>query len=186
MAVQLTRRRFTVAEYYRMAQAGILGEDERVELIDGEIVQMTPIGPGHMGNVNRFHTRFVLDFGDVAVISGQNPVHLDEYHEPQPDLALLHPRSDFYTSALPTPEDVFLLVEVADTSIDYDRHVKMPLYARFAIPEVWLLDLRQQAISVYRDPTPDGYRAVRVVRRGERLAPLAFPDRELAVDDLLG
>jgi Uma2 family endonuclease len=186
MTLQLTKRRFTVGEYHQMAQAGILTEDDRVELIDGEIVEMTPIGGPHAGCVNRLTRLFSQGLGDAAVVSVQNPVHLDEHTEPQPDVALLHPRPDFYASAHPTPEDILLLVEVAETSAELDRRVKVPLYARSGIPELWLVDLTQETIAVYRDPTPDGYRTSWTVRRGDRLAPLAFPDREFAVADILG
>ena len=185
MALDLKRRRFTVTEYHQMAQAGILGEDDRVELIDGEIVEMTPIGCLHAACVNRLNRRFSRTFGDVALVSVQNPVRLGEDSEPEPDLALLRPRADFYASGHPGPEDIFLLVEVADSSSDPDRRVKVPLYARAGIPEAWLADLEQQTITAYADPTPDGYRSVRVFRRGEVVAPGVFPDRALAVADLL-
>jgi Uma2 family endonuclease len=186
MALQLTRRRFTVTEYYQMARAGILGEDDRVELIDGEIVQMAPIGEPHSGGVIRFTWLFTQRLGDVALVSAQNPIHLDDYNEPQPDIALLRPRPDFYASAHATPADILLLVEVAETSARLDRRVKVPLYARAGIQELWLADLGRDLLTVYRDPTPDGYRTSRTLRRGARIAPLAFPDRELLVADILG
>lgn len=186
MALHLPRRRFTVAEYYQMAQAGILGEDDRVELIEGEIVEMPPIGDRHAGCVNRLNERFVRVFADVAVVAVQNPVRLGEYSEPQPDLALLRRRADFYASGHPAPPDVSLLVEVADASAELDRRVKIPLYARSGIPEAWLIDLQQETLTVYCDPTPDGYRTAQVLHRGDSIAPSAFPDRALAVADLLG
>ena len=186
MALPLTRRRFTVSEYYRMAESGILTEDDRVELIDGEIVEMAPIGRRHAGGVNRVTDLFVYTFRDVAVTAVQNPVRLDEHSEPQPDVALLRRRADFYASGHPIPHDVLLLVDVADTSVAADRQVKIPLYARFGIPEVWLVGLDEDTITVYRDPSPAGYRTVLTVRRGESLAPLAFPDRLLAAADVLG
>lgn len=185
MALYLPRRRFTVAEYHQMAQAGILGEDDRVELIEGEIVEMPPIGDRHAGCVNRLNERFFRTFADVAIVAVQNPVRLDEHNEPQPDLALLHRRADFYASGHPAPPDVFLLVEVADTSAELDRRVKIPLYARNGIPEVWLIDLQQGTLTVYRDPAPDGYRTAHELHRGDSIAPAAFPDRALAVADLL-
>jgi hypothetical protein len=169
-----------------MAEAGILTENDRVELIDGEIVEMVPIGHNHAGGVNRFNRLFSLCFADAAIVSVQNPVRLGEYSEPEPDLALLRPRADFYASAHPTPADVLLLVEIADTSLDFDRGVKAPLYARAGIPEVWLVDLGGETVAVYREPSPEGYRATRVLRAGERVATLAFPERELAVAALLG
>ena len=186
MAVQLTRRRFTVDEYHWMARVGILREDDRVELIDGEIVEMAPIGPEHVGAVIRLNEHFVHRFGDLAQVSVQNSIRLDQYDELQPDLALLRRRADFFSSALPTPADTFLLVEVADTTPATDRRVKLPLYARAGVPEVWLVDLQHAVILVHREPAADGYRVVTTARRGERLTPLAFPEREIAVADLLG
>ena len=186
MALELVRRRFTVGEYYQMAQAGILGEDDRVELIDGEIVEMSPIGRRHAGRVNRLTQLFVRRLGDAAVVSVQNPVRLDEHNEPQPDVMLLRPRADFYEGSIPGPADVLLIVEVADTSAALDRRVKLPLYARSGVPEVWLVDLGKNTIRAHRDPTPGGYRTARTVRRGERIAPLALPDAELAAEEILG
>ena len=186
MALQLTRRRFAVSEYHQMAQAGILGEDDRVELIDGEVTQMTPIGRRHAAGVIRMTNLFAKTFGDDALVSAQNPVVLGEYSEPQPDLALLRPRADFYASGLPTPDDILLLVEVAETSADLDRRVKAPLYARSGVQEFWLVDLEGDTVTVYRDPAPSGYGAVRVVGRSEELAPSAFPNRSLAAAAILG
>ena len=186
MAVQLTRRRFTVDEYYAMARAGILAEDDRVELIDGEIVEMPPIGPEHAGSVDDIYQTLTRLFGDRAQIRSQNPVQLNPYNEPEPDFALLHRRPERYRAAHPTPADVFLIIEVSDTTLATDRRIKMPLYARHGIPEAWVIDLQHELVLVHREPTPDGYRLVSAARRGERLSPLAFPDRELAVDELLG
>lgn len=185
MALDLKRRRFTVQEYHQMAQAGILGEDDRVELIEGEIVEMTPIGRRHASCVARLVHRFGRELRDAAVIWPQNPVRLGEDSEPEPDLALLRPRADFYASGHPGPEDVLLLVEVADSSADPDRRVKVPLYARSGIQEVWLVDLEQETVTIYRDPAPDGYRTAQVVRRGDELAPAAFPHVTLKAADLI-
>ena len=185
MAIDLKNRRFTVTEYHQMAQAGILGEDDRVELIEGEIVEMTPIGARHAECVDRLADTFIRAFGGAARVRVQNPVGLGERSEPQPDVALVRRKPGFYASGHPTPGDVLLLVEVADSSADPDRRVKVPLYARSGIHEVWLVDLEQDTITIYRDPTPDGYRNARVARRGDELAPAAFPDRALAVADIL-
>lgn len=182
----LTRRRFTVEEYHRMADAGILDEDDRVELLDGEIVEMTPIGPRHAGGVARLDHLFGVRFGERAIVWAQNPLVLERHWEPQPDLVLLKPRQDFYTSALPGPEDALLVVEIAETSMQRDRRVKMPAYARTEVPEVWLLDLPGDRLEVFTDPAPEGYRKVRRLRRGDRLAPAAFPEVEFSVDEVLG
>ncbi len=185
MAIELKRRRFTVKEYHRMAQAGILGEDDRVELIEGEIVEMTPIGHRHIMCVNQINRLFVRSFDDVAMVSVQNPVRLDRRSEPQPDLALLRLDPGLKRATQVTAPHVFLLVEVAETSVETDRRVKVPLYARAGIPEVWLVDLGQENVTAYLEPTPSGYRTARVFRRGEGLAPSAFPGRAIAVADIL-
>jgi Uma2 family endonuclease len=188
MTLQLaapTRRRFTVDEYHQMAKVGILGEDERVELIDGEIVVMSPIGRKHANRVRRIIRLFSDLTGQAAILDVQNPVELGEHSEPQPDVVLLRPRPDFYETP-PTAADILLLVEVSDTTAQYDRSEKVPLYARSGVPEVWLADLPQDVLLVYRDPTPDGYRTIRVAQRGEQIAALAFPDRPIAVADILG
>jgi hypothetical protein len=137
MGVQLARRLFTVAEYHKMAEAGILSEDDRVELLEGEIVAMSPIGSRHAGTVKRLLDQFIpLQGARRVILSVQDPIRLGEYSEPQPDLALLRPRADFYASSHPGPEDVLLIIEVADQSAAVDREVKVPLYARWGIPEV--------------------------------------------------
>ena len=185
MAEGVSRRRFTSAEYHAMAKAGILSEDERVELIAGEIVRMAPIGSRHAGCVKRLNRRFSR-LGDRALVSVQDPIALSPAHEPEPDLAILRPRQDDYTQSHPTPADVLLVIEVADFTVEYDRDVKIPLYARAGIPEAWLVDLIQRVIEVYRDPSENGYRETRVLHYGDPLSPQAFPDFELIVEAILG
>jgi Uma2 family endonuclease len=187
MAVQLVTYRFTAQDYHRMADAGIFHEDDRLELLQGGIVEMPPVGPEHASGVKRLMNSFLpLQVERKAIISVQNPIRLDEYSEPQPDLALLKPRPDFYAHEHPAPQDVFLVVEVMDSSASYDREVKIPLYARFSIPETWLLDVQQGLVEVYQAPSPEGYQQVRTRRRGERLSPQAFPELSVTVDELLG
>lgn len=186
MTVQIQRRPFTADEYHRMAQAGILCEDDRVELLDGEIVEMVPIGPGHAACVDRVNRLLSERLGRRAIVRVQNPVRLGERSEPQPDLALLAPRPDFYASAHPGPADVLLIIEVAETSADLDRQIKVPLYARAGIREVWLVDLAARAVEVYREASPQGYRRVGRVGPGQRLAPQALGDAEVSADDILG
>jgi len=186
MAVQLLRRRFTADEYHRMEQAGILGEDDRLELLEGEIVEMAPIGSRHQATVNRLTELFSTRISDRALVSVQGPVRLAEDSEPQPDLMLLRRRADFYSSAHPGPDDVFLLVEVSDSSTEYDREVKLPLYARHGILEVWLVGLESEVVEVYRGPAAQGYQSVSQSVRGQGLTPESFPGLELAVDDILG
>lgn len=148
----LQRHRLSVADYYRMAEAGILGEDDRCELIEGEIIDMAPIGSRHASTVKRLLRHFERTVGNSAIVSIQDPIRLDARNEPQPDLALLRHRDDFYQQAHPTPGDVLLIVEVADASLRYDREVKLPLYARFGIPEVWIVDLQSSRVEIFRGP----------------------------------
>jgi Uma2 family endonuclease len=187
MAIQaeIQRRRFTREEYHRMAEAGILHEDDRVELIEGEIVQMTPIGRRHAACVAELNRLLVPAVGQRALLWPQNPIILPNETEPQPDIVLLRPRADRYLHDDARPEDVLLLVEVADTSQRYDRLVKLPLYARAGVPEVWIVDLPGEIIEVYRGPTPSGYADVGRVGRGGTLAPGAFRDIVLSVDTIL-
>jgi Uma2 family endonuclease len=186
MAVEIARRRFTVDEYHRMGEAGILREDDRVELIDGEIVEMTPIGSRHAGCVNRLNHIFGRALGERVVVAVQNPLSAPPASEPQPDLMLLRPRSDFYASSHPSAGDVWLVVEVADTSVPFDRSVKIPLYARAEIPEVWLVDLTTDGVEVYRRPAASRYAETSRRQRGERLDCAAIPDLVLRVEEILG
>ena len=188
MALEVTRRLFTVDEYYQMAAAGILHEDDRVELIAGEILQMAAIGSRHAGCVDRLTRFFVLHVADQAIVRIQNPIRLNNLSEPQPDMSLLTPRPDFYTAGHPGPPDVLLVVEVADTSVGFDRDTKIPLYGRAGIREVWLVDLTQDHIEVHRQParTRRGYRDMQRCTRGMCLSLLAFPDLSVMVEDILG
>lgn len=167
-----------------MAEAGVLQEDDRVELVEGEIIQMSPIGKVHAAFVNRLARLFQLRLVSRAVVSIQNPVRLGQHSEPQPDVALLRPRADDYAGALPGPADALLVVEVADTSQAYDRDVKILLYAQSGIPEAWLLDAGTQILSVCREPAAAGYRAVSTFRTGQSVAPVAFPDLVIPLEDL--
>jgi Uma2 family endonuclease len=181
---EITRRRFTVHDYHRMGEAGILHEDDRVELIEGEIVEMAAIGTRHFTCVNGLTRLLVRGVGDAAIVSVQNPVRLDEHTEPQPDLAVLQTRD--YRESLPRPEDVLLLIEVSDTTLSYDRNVKLPLYARAGIPEVWIVDLAGETVEHYTGPSEDSYRHVERVRRGEEIRSAALPEPAFRVDAVLG
>jgi Uma2 family endonuclease len=180
------RHRFTIHDYHRMGEVGIFDEDDRVELLDGEIVDMSPIGSRHTGGVNRLVAVFTRRFGRRAVVSVQNPIVLDDFSEPQPDLTLLAPRSDFYESAHPRPADVLLTIEVSDSRISYDRSVKLRLYARKHIRELWLIDVKGGTVDVYRRPTASGYREHQRLVRGTRIAPMAFPRVFFRVTEILG
>jgi Uma2 family endonuclease len=157
------RHRFTAEEYHRMAEGGLFGEDDRVELIEGEIIEMTPIGSRHAGTVKRLIRLLGQAVGSRAIVAVQDPLALGPRSEPEPDIALLHPRDDFYTTSHPGPADVLLLIEVAEASLRYDREVKIPLYARHAVPAVWLVDLAGRALTAHRQPAGDGYQQTRVV-----------------------
>jgi hypothetical protein len=187
MVAPLVTHRFTAKDFHRMAEAGILREDDRVELLQGEIVDMPPIGPGHASGVKRLLNGLLpLQLEGKVILSVQDPIHLGEHSEPQPDLALLTPRPDFYAQGHPTPQEVLLVVEVMESSAGYDREVKVPLYARVGIPETWLVDVERGLIEVYRNPSAEGYREVHTRRRGECLSPVAFPQFSLTVDAVLG
>lgn len=186
MATGLLKRLFTVKEYNRMVEAGILTEDDRVELIRGEIIHMSPIGRRHAAHVRRLNTLLSEKLGRRALVDTQNPVELDDSSQPQPDVVLLQPRPDFYESGHPKPEDILLLVEVADTTVESDRNVKIPLYARDGITEVWLIDINQQCLEVYRQPCADGYKEMQKFYRGQTVSIQAFPDVEITLDQVLG
>lgn len=184
MLVQ-TQHRFSVAEYHRMAETGILRPDARVELLDGRIIDMSPIGPFHGGLVNRLVRIFSKLSKGRWLVTAQNPLLLGNHSEPEPDLMLVKPAPDDYTSRHPGPEDVFLLIEVSDTTLDYDREEKLPAYGRAGIPEVWILNLIDRTIETYREPHFTGYAARQTLRAGDTLSPLRFPDVSLDVAELL-
>lgn len=186
MAVEPLRKRFTCSDFHAMADAGIFAPDDRVELIEGEIYQMTPIENRHAGCVNRLTTFFTEGLTGRVIVSVQNPVHLNDFSEPQPDLAILRRRADFYSAGHPTASEVLLVVEAADSSLEHDKRLKMPVYARNGIAEAWLADLVQNALLVHREPSPEGYRKVVTLRPGQKVSPLEFPDLVLDVNALLG
>jgi Uma2 family endonuclease len=186
MVAPLAKRLVSVEEYYRMAEAGIFHADERLELIRGEIYEMSPIGNRHAGCVIWLVDCFAA-VRDRALVNPQNPLCLPQEHSvPQPDVVLLRRRKGYYRDSPPEPEDVLLLVEVADSTLAYDRDVKVPLYSEGGVPEVWLVDLNGGSIGVYRHPGPRGYAEIRQYRRGETLTPLVFPELVLAVEEILG
>ena len=183
---RIRQRRFTVDEFHRMAEAGILHEDERVELIGGEIVEMNPIGGRHARCVTELTRVLVSMVGDDVRVSPQNPVRLDEHQEPQPDVAVHRASEKYRAGELPTAEDMQLLIEVADTSLASDRDVKLPLYARAGIAEVWLVDLNANVIERHTEPSENGYRLVRRAGRGEMLESVVLPALTLSVNAALG
>jgi len=182
----INRKLFTVDEYHRMAEVGILPENRRFELIRGEIIEMTIPGSRHSGRVNRLNRLFTSRLDHSVVVSVQNPVRLDVQSEPVPDLALLRSRDDFYAEAHPSPEDVLLLVEISDTTVKYDSSVKAPLCAAAGIPEYWLLDVNKDVLVVRSDPAAGEYRSVHVLHRGETIVPQKLPSTSFSADEILG
>jgi Uma2 family endonuclease len=168
-----------------MVKTGIIHEDERVELLDGEIIEMAAIGSRHFACVNRYNRLFNMQVGDRAIVSIQNPFHLSTYSEPEPDVVLFRPRADDYAAALPDPDDVLLIVEVSDTTLAYDRDRKLPRYAEAGIPELWITELRRELVTAYREPEGRRYRRAVVYRRGDVLTPAALPDVAIAVNAIL-
>jgi Uma2 family endonuclease len=185
MQVQ-AQHRFSVTDYHRMVETGVLKPDARVELLDGRIIDMSPIGPFHGGMVNRLIRWFSTQSRGRWLVSAQNPLRLNDYSEPEPDLMLLKPTPDDYTNRHPRPEDVFLLIEVSDTTLDYDRREKLPAYGRAGIPEVWILNLNDRTIEVYREPHFTGYGSVQTLHAGDMAVPLTFADATVDVTELLG
>ena len=178
--------RFSVSDYHRMGEAGIFTEDDRVELIEGEVVDMSPIGSRHAACVDKL-AGLIRDrtSNHGVIIRVQNPIHLSEFSEPQPDISILRARDDFYAAAHPRPDDALLVIEVADASMMYDRNIKIPLYARSGITEVWLVDLVRNVVEVYSSPTTSGYGNQQQFHRGETAASIALPELTIAVDEIL-
>jgi Uma2 family endonuclease len=185
MTPLVKRWRLTVDDYHRMAKAGILHEDDRVELIEGELIEMAAVGSHHFACGNRANRLFSRQAEGRFIVSIQNPIRLSRYSEPEPDVVLLSPRDDDYESALPGPTDILLVIEVADTTLGYDRRVKLPLYAAAGIADMWLVNLPRRSVKVHREPQGSRYQQVSVYRRGERVTPLLLPDVAVPVNALL-
>ncbi len=180
------KRLFTRKEYHAMGKAGIFAPNERVELLEGEIIVMAPPGIWHLTRVDRLNHIFMpLGIERRAIVRVQNPSVITQISEFQPDITLLAFRDDSYGSRNPRPQDILLLVEVADSSLNYDRNAKLPRYAAFGIPEIWIANLRDDCIESYTDPSPQGYRATRIYTRGDTISPTAFPDLKIAVSDII-
>jgi Uma2 family endonuclease len=170
-----------------MAEAGLFSEGDRVELIEGEVVEMSPIGSKHQGCVDKLNSLLPSKVGRSAtIIRVQGPVRIDDYSEPEPDIALLKPRADYYRKSHPAPADVLLVIEVTDTSADYDRNVKLPLYARAGIPEAWLVILPKDLVEVHSHAKNGKYQKVQRLKRGKILVSPTVPGLSLSVDEILG
>ena len=185
MATEISKRLFTVDDYHRMVDAGILFEDDRVELIRGEVLAMSPIGPPHNGSVIRALNSLVPLVANHALICVQGAVRLDQYDEPQPDIVLLRPRGDFYTTGHAGPHDIFLIIEIADSSLDYDRTTKASLYAETGVVEYWVADIENDCVWAYSDIQEKAYRVTRQFHRGESIARHLLPECPIPVDVLL-
>jgi Uma2 family endonuclease len=170
----LSRYRFSIADYRRMAELGFFPQGARIELLNGEIVEMSPINSKHASMVDRLAELLVLQLHGRALIKVQNPIALDELSEPEPDLAIVRRRDDFYKNAHPSPQDILFLIEVSDTSLAKDRQVKLPLYAAAGVAETWIVDLEGEQVEVYTEPGPDGYARTRAYRKGEKIAVLGL------------
>jgi Uma2 family endonuclease len=186
MSVQIARRSFTVAEYYRMAEAGILSEDDRVELLDGEVIEMSPIGSRHAACVDRLNNFLSRVSKQRFIVRVQNPIRLDDYSEPQPDVTLLRVRSDFYAETHPTSADVLVVIEVADSSVELDRQVKLPLYAQAEIPEFWLANLPNDTVEFYARPVNGVYQVAKIFGRGETITSQMVTNLQISVNEILG
>lgn len=185
MQTALKRHLFSVDDWHRMGEIGMLPPDLRAELIEGEIFEMPPIGPLHSGHVTRLDHWLQRRLGENALVSVQNPLRLGHFSEPQADLSVLRPREDFYAISHPEPEDVLLLIEVADSSLKDDRNLKIPLYGRYGVTETWLVNLREGCIEVYTQPDAHGYANCYIARTGEILIPVLIPELAVPVGDIL-
>ena len=186
VSVEPSLHRFTVEEYEALGRLEEFWDGPRLELIEGRIVEMAPIGPDHASGVDWLVARFVTGLGDRAVVRGQGPLRLGDLSEPEPDVSVLVPPLDRYRHRHPVAEDVLLLVEVSNSSLRFDRQTKVPLYARHGVAEVWIVDLTGETVEVYREPSAEGYGAVEQHGRGETVSPAAFPAIALTVSELLG
>lgn len=186
MSLSLITRKFTVEEYEKMATEGIIKPDEKVELIRGEIIKMSPMGTRHAACIARLTQLLYRKFGDLILLGVQNPIRLNNNSQPEPDLSLLIPRADFYVAAYPCPQDIYLIIEVSDSTLDYDRYTKIPLYAEANIQEVWIINLKEECLEVYRHPLNGSYQAMQKYYRGESIFIESFPEIELTLTEILG
>ena len=181
----IRRKKFRVAEFHEMMKAGFLLEDSTTEIIEGELIDKMGIGSRHAGTVNKLSRIMTVRIGEKAVVAIQNPVYLNEWNEPLPDISILKPREDFYTESNPTPEDVLLVVEVSDSTVEYDREVKKTLYAQAGIIEFWLVNLKQKVVEVHTQPENESYRQTRLFGQGEVLQPENLTDLKINVEEIL-
>ncbi len=181
-----TPKRFRAEDFRKMTEVGILPEESGWEVIDGYLIDKMSIGSRHAGTVIKIGKFFERLVGNETLVSVQNPIHINEYNEPEPDVALLKPREDFYTNSLPTAPDVLLLVEVSDSTVEYDREIKKTLYAQAEIVEYWLINLKNNTVEVYSQPKDGNYRLARILESGETIEAVAVTNLKLPIDEILG
>jgi Uma2 family endonuclease len=184
-SIAAAKHRLTVLDFHRMVKAGILGEDDRVELIEGELFDMAPIGSQHASIVDALVEMLTLGAKGRVLVRAQGPLQIPLHNEPLPDVLLLKPRADRYRNAWPQPQDVRLIIEVADSTVARDRDVKIPIYGRHGIPEAWLVDVQRQVITVYQQPCGEGYRRAAEIGSGS-LVPACLPDVMVSFAGLFG
>lgn len=186
MSYPATSHCYTVTEYHQMISTGVISEDDRIELLNGEIIEMSAVSPSHAAGVKRAARLFNRRVSHDIIVSVQDPIQLDDFSEPQPDVALLRPRADLYKQSHPKPADILLVVEVAESAVVRDRILKAPAYVRALIAELWIVDLQQDLIEVYLSPASGAYQAQRQAGRGETLVPQLLPTLNVPADEMLG
>ena len=186
MHTEATKKRFTVDEYYKMGEIGVLRDNVRTELINGEVIEMSPMGARHASAIARITEFMVPLLKGKAQLRSLMPLRLDDFNEPQPDLCFVRPRQDFYGTKHPGSGDTLLAIEVLEPSLPYDRDVKYGVYASARLPEFWIVDVSGDVLMIFRDPSKGAYKTELTLHRGESITALAFPEIEIAVADLLG
>lgn len=185
MAIQPIRRLINVEEYYSMAAAGILTEKDRVELIHGEILEMSPIGSKHASVVMRMNDVLKELIGKAAIINIQNPIRINDLNEPEPDVTLLKHKDDYYADRHPEPKDVEIIMEVSDSTYDYDKEIKLPLYASAGLPEYWIININKREIEIYKKPSGNGYKKMEIFNHDDEIT-LIFCKKSIKVEALMG
>jgi Uma2 family endonuclease len=185
MSRELAKRFFTVAEYHKMGEVGIISPNDRVELLDGEIIKMSPIGSLHAACTKRINKLIMPLIQDVAILGVQDPVEISDYSEPEPDISVLKYREDFYASSHPKSSDILLIIEVADSTLESDRRDKLPKYARAGIAETWLVNLPKELIEVHTNPVKGIYQNIRLYQRDDIISSQVLPQIKVVVDEIL-
>lgn len=179
-------KRFTVEEFRKMTEVGILPEESGWEIIDGYLIDKMSIGSNHAGTVNLLTQKLIIMLAGKAVVAVQNPIRIDDYNAPEPDISLLRPREDFYRKSLPAPQDALLLIEVSDSTVEYDRDIKKTLYAEAGIAEFWLINLKENTVERYSSPKNGSYRLAEILESGETIKAGTIENLELKIDEILG